>query len=82
MVEWRRSAMGAHHDCPLLLMIPQTELALGGSNGVAKEGAMIPFWPWSQLPCSKHLCNLQYKVTLTFKNTWLSQAIWEPFGKK
>ena len=60
----------------LTVLIPQTELALRGSNGVAfKEGLWFVGQPGrlpARLPASVLYGNLQHLVTLTFKNTWSS----------
>ena len=48
--------------------IPQTELAMGGSDGVAKRGLERSSDPGA-LPASIFPYNLQYFVTPTLKNT-------------
>ena len=49
-------------------LIPQTVLALRGSYGVGKAGAMDPAWIRSRHAFALKHCKLQYKVDVTPPN--------------
>ena len=57
------------------IIFPQTVLALRGSYGVGKAGAMACLWLRSRPPPLLKPCNLQYKMDLTLKNPSVSQEI-------
>ena len=66
---WRTSRLLRVCRSPKISFVPQTELAMRGSYGVAKEGGYDSSVDPVALPRSILYCNLHDLVTPTLKNT-------------